>query len=84
MTIRATLSKWTSSGRSYTSDIDPLVVDNLNDLDEAIKEYCTEWASYTQPYDTNEEDYILEFYADTNSPVSVWLSEYAEHFNKNL
>jgi hypothetical protein len=84
MTIRVTLSKWTSSGRSYTSDIDPLIIDNLSNLDNAIKEYCTEWASYTQSYNTDEEDYILEFYADTNNPVSVWLSEYAEHFNKNL
>jgi hypothetical protein len=87
--IRVTISHYVyGQGRQYTSDIEPLKIDkeifgNENALRDAINDYCLEWASYTA-YDTDSEDYVLEFWHGEQKIKNVSLSDYSDLFGRNL
>lgn len=88
--INVTISKYVyGRGKQYTSDIEPLEVDEetLKDqvlLQKAIDEYCYEWAVNTEPYDTGAEAYYLEFWADGVKVGEGRLNDYADYFGYNL
>lgn len=78
MTIRVTESKWINgSGYQYTTDIDPIEIDGLADLQDAAQEYASTIAEETQLADN--EDLELDFYTpDSDTPaISFWVKETA-------
>lgn len=78
MTIRVTESKWINgSGYSYTTDIDPMEIDGLDDLQDAAEEYVAVMAEQTTLADN--EDLEIDFYTpggDTPA-ISFWVKETA-------
>lgn len=87
--IRVTISHYVyGQGRQYTSDIEPLEIskkefDDKSELQYLINNYCEEWASYTA-YDTDLEDYVLEFEHNGQRIERISLSNYADLFGSNL
>lgn len=78
-----------AQGRQYTSDIEPLEVDEetLKDqvlLQKAIDEYCQALASVMIPYDTEWEDYILAFWYNDVPIKRAFLGDYSDYFGREL
>ena len=77
--ITVTGSQWIDgSGWDYTEDLDPLVIETMDDLKEAAQLYAAEFAKgYTS---SAGSDYELRFYSPEDeyldSPLcKVWLSD---------
>jgi hypothetical protein len=84
--INVTISHYIiGQGIQYTSDIDPFYMraDELAYEDvvrRAIDDYCEVWAENTTSYNTNAEDYIIEFWCGDERIGKAILSNYADFF----
>lgn len=76
-TINVTVSKWTNgNGFSYTTDIDPMEIPGMENLEEMAKAYTADFNAENELADS--EDFKLDFYtgnADGNPACSIWISE---------
>lgn len=85
--VRVTGSEWVDgSGWRFTENLDPIIIDSLDDLVEAAQEYAKEWVDGA-PHDADGTDYQLRFYPepdnddddiDWDSPAfKCWISDFA-------
>lgn len=78
----------------HISDAEPLEIDErllngqilplsaVNDYCSVIYNYCKNFAKRTVPYDTNHEDYMLQFWHKGDLISSALLSNFSEFFGQ--
>lgn len=74
--IRVEVSKWTDgSGFDYTTDIDPMEIPSIAELEEYAKAFVADWAQEEHLYPG--EDLKFGFYApdDEEPSETVWASD---------